>query len=263
MIDMCIMGGLGNQMFQWACARNFQEKYGHFLRYDVSFFEQQSGDSLCRRQFALKKFPNIKFNTKPEQVQAPVRTNIVDYFDHSKFVIPSNVHNWYIMRGYWQSEKYFKESENIIRKDLDFSEEIYYNITGKYPWIASEDTVSMHIRRTDYLTTNGNHPVQPVSYYEQALDIIGKKKIVVFSDDIQWCKDTLPFEDMVFAEGNDEIIDLYLMSMCNDHIIANSSFSWWGAWLNPNKNKKVVAPKKWFGSAMSSKDIVPKTWTRI
>jgi hypothetical protein len=265
MIDIKIMGGLGNQLFQWACARNYQEKYGHFLRYDVSFFSQQSGDSLCHRQFALKKFPKINFNTKPEQVQAPVRTNIVDYFDYKKFVIPSNVDNWYTMIGYWQSEKYFKENEEIIRKELDFNEEIYYNITSKYPWITSEDTVSMHIRRTDYLTTGGVHPVQPISYYQDAVDLIGnKEKIVVFSDDIEWCKATLPFDNMVFAEGNDELIDLYLMSMCHDHIIANSSFSWWGAWLNSHKRKKVVAPAKWFGSGgMSYKDIVPETWTKL
>lgn len=260
MIDMKIMGGLGNQMFQWACARSMQEKYGHFIRYDLSFYENQT-----HRSFSLKSFPNIKFNTKPEQSSFPYQTNIVDYFDYNKFTQPSNKYEWYVMFGYWQSEKYFKENEDIIRKELDAGDEIKYNIEKKYNWLGSEDTVSMHIRRTDYVTSNGYHPVQPISYYEKALDLVQHEKILVFSDDIDWCKDTLPFDNMEFAEGNSDLEDLYLMSECDNNIIANSSFSWWGAWLNNNTSKKVIAPVNWFGASCEypSHDIVPETWTII
>jgi len=261
MINMTIMGGLGNQIFQWACARNLQEKYEHYIGYNLSFYQNQDHRSFC-----LDKFPNVKFNTKPEpRATFPYQTNVVDYFDYDRFTEPTNKYESYSMFGYWQSEKYFKENENIIREELDMGDETRYNIEKHYNWLGSEDTVSIHIRRTDYITSSEYHPVQPISYYNQALDLVDHDKILVFSDDIEWCKNTLPFNKMEFAETNSDIEDLYLMSQCNNNIIANSSFSWWGAWLNQNQNKKVVAPLNWFGHACNHtcKDIIPETWTRI
>ncbi len=268
MISIKIMGGLGNQMFQWAFARSLQETYGHSIEYDGSFYLTSTSDNLCKRYFALNKFPNIVFNREglewSKEPSDPAVYQVNDYFDYEKVPKMNRKEKLYALTGYWQSEKYFIENENIIRNNLEIGKDLDYNIKSKYNWIGSEDTVSIHIRRTDYLTTNGVHPVQPVSYYEQALDLIGKKKIIVFSDDIEWCKGTLKFPNMEFISGNDEMTDLYLMSMCSDHVIANSSFSWWGAWLNKNKDKKVIAPKKWFGAGgMSDKDIVPETWTKI
>ena len=103
-------------------------------------------------------------------------------------------------------------------------------------------------------------------YYKNALDIIGGyENLYVFSDDINWCKTNLKFKNMVFVEGNDDVEDLWLMSLCDHNIIANSSFSWWGAWLNINPNKKVISPKRWFGEQtnLSSDDIIPVSWTKI
>ena len=124
----------------------------------------------------------------------------------------------------------------------------------------------MHIRRTDYTTSNGYHPVQTVEYYKKALEIIGEyDKLFIFSDDIEWCRNNLKFDNMIFIEGNTDIEDLYLISLCKHNIIANSSFSWWGAWLNKNPNKKVIAPSKWFGDManLNESDIVPEGWIRI
>lgn len=254
------MGGLGNQLFQWACARNLQEKYGHYIKYDLGFYNNQNW-----RKPQLNEFKNLQFNTIEIQ-PAFHDIGIGDSFCYDNF---SN-HNLsdlsvrYHLHGYWQSEKYFKENENIIRNDLEINDSMLYHITDKYPFLGKEKVTSIHIRRTDYVTSNGYHPVQTITYYEEALSIINNDKIVVFSDDINWCKENLNFNNMVFAENNTNIEDMYLMSMCNDNIIANSSFGWWAAWLNKNAEKKIIAPLDWFGpGAPSDKDIVPDSWIRL
>ena len=124
----------------------------------------------------------------------------------------------------------------------------------------------MHIRRTDYVTSNGYHPVQSIEYYKNALDIIGGyESLYVFSDDINWCKSNLRFKDMTFVQNSEDIDDLWMMSLCKNNIIANSSFSWWGAWLNDNPNKKIISPKMWFGEQtnLNSDDISPISWVKI
>jgi len=114
--------------------------------------------------------------------------------------------------------------------------------------------ISLHIRRGDYIH-NPNHPTQPMSYYEEALSKLPEVPVVVFSDDSEWCNQQKLFESdrFMIAEGNTTDCDLCLMSLCKYHIIANSSFSWWGAWLA--KSEKVIAPKNWFGADCSSKSI--------
>ena len=121
--------------------------------------------------------------------------------------------------------------------------------------IVSKDFISLHIRRGDYLY-NPNHPVQPIEYYKKALEQMPKDlPVIVFSDDSQWCREHEFFEDNRFmiSEDNEDHYDLCLMSMCGYHIIANSSFSWWGAWLA--KSKKIIAPKDWFGADCVYKDV--------
>jgi len=123
---------------------------------------------------------------------------------------------------------------------------------------------SLHVRRTDYVQKAGFHPPCSMEYYEKALSII-EGNVLVFSDDLDWCKETFLGDRFTFISGNRDYQDLFLMSMCKNNIIANSSFSWWGAWLNTNLNKKVIAPKKWFGPHLkeSSDDIYPNTWEVI
>ena len=189
-----------------------------------------------------------------------------DSFNYKNFLTYdlSQKQRCYHLQGYWQSEKYFQENQNVIRNNLDIDEDTRYYISNKYPFINNEQVASIHIRRTDYVSSNGYHPVQPMSYYEEALGHIDCERIVVFSDDIGWCKENLQFNNMIFSEDNTDIQDLYLMSMCQHNVIANSSFSWWAAWLNKNTDKKVVAPFKWFGpGAPSSQDIIPEDWITI
>jgi len=157
---------------------------------------------------------------------------------------------------------FFKNINKVIDEDFNLSN--YEYILQKYPII--DRTISLHIRRDDYVTSNGYHPVQPLSYYEKALDIIGDwNKLLVFSDDIEWCKSNLNFDKIQFVEEANEFETLYLMSHVQDNIIANSSFSWWGAWLNKNPQKRVIAPKLWFGeiSGICTDYIVPNTWIKI
>lgn len=260
MINMTVMGGLGNQLFQWACARNLQEKYGHSINYDLSFYNGQDKRRPQLNEFKYLVFSNVEENYTLGQV------SIGDSFSYTDFLRYdlSQTQRRYNLQGYWQSEKYFEENADVIRNNLEIDPRIDYHINDNYPFIGNEKTVSIHIRRTDYVSSNGYHPVQPVSYYEGALDQIEYDKLVVFSDDVDWCKDNLNFNNMVFAEGNTNIEDLYLMSMCQHNVIANSSFSWWAAWLNKNEDKKVIAPSKWFGpGAPSSQDIIPEGWITI
>jgi Glycosyl transferase family 11 len=108
--------------------------------------------------------------------------------------------------------------------------------------------------------------VQTIKYYEDAIDIIGDYEyLLVFSDDIKWCRENLKFNNMIFMETLTDIEDMWIMSLCKNNIIVNSSFSWWGAWLNKNKNKKVIAPSNWFGprANINSSDIIPEKWIKI
>jgi len=123
------------------------------------------------------------------------------------------------------------------------------------------------VRRGDYLNNKDHHPVLPISYYQKAIGAFSDAQFVVFSDDISWCKSHFDFSDtLLFIEDNDEVTDLYLMSLMKHHIIANSSFSWWGAWLCQNPDKVVIAPQLWFGPAAvdhDTKDLIPEVWNVI
>ena len=259
MIISKIQGGLGNQMFQYAYGKHLSYKYGTELRLDIRFYDNPG---LPLRYFLLDKFPNTFPNTNINVTLTGPIYPIIDDFNYRE--LPKPVGSNYYLDGYWQSERFFKESEELIREDFQPSKEILDKISNT-PLIDT-NTISLHVRRTDYLNSNDYHPVQTIEYYEKAIEMIGDyDHIFVFSDDIQWCKDNLKFDNMIFIEGFTDIEDLYLMSMCKHNVIANSSFSWWGAWLNNNPNKKVVAPKRWFGEKanLNQMDLIPKEWIKI
>jgi len=182
-------------------------------------------------------------------------------------------YNYAIFDGYWQSEKYFIDIKNIITEELSlkkkYIDEIEKNLINK---IKNNNSVSIHIRRGDYVndkTTNLHHGTCPLDYYHRAIKIIlanNKKSIFfIFSDDIDWVKKNLKLlHPSFFISGNKDYEDLFLMSLCKHNIIANSSFSWWAAWLNNNPNKTVAAPKKWFNNPhQNTKDLIPKPWIKI
>jgi len=181
-----------------------------------------------------------------------------------------NLPDYVDLFGYFQTEKYFKKNEDEIRKNLVFKED-HTNFINNYISKINEvnegrPKISVHIRRTDYLSLGELHPVCSLNYYNQAVEIFGKEAIfLIFSDDLEWAKENFKGENFLFVEIGDPFKELFLMSKCDHHIIANSSFSWWGAWLNQKKDKKVIVPSLWFGKSMNkdTSDIYCEGWIKI
>ena len=260
MIISKLQGGLGNQIFQWAFGRHLSNLNNIPLYLDSDFYKSDIL-GVTKRDFSLNKFPYL--NYKLTDVLEKNGKQFLRFFEQPVFEkLEYNISYNYYLDGYFQSEKYFMESSNLIREELKPNNEFLQKINH----LLNKKTVSLHIRRTDYLNSNGYHPVQPIEYYQKALDIIGNyDNLLVFSDDINWCKNNLYFDNMIFIDGNDDVEDLWLMSLCKNNIIANSSFSWWGAWLNNNPDKKVIAPNNWFGSQtnLNTTGIIPNSWIKI
>ena len=166
---------------------------------------------------------------KQSDINRPI-VEIIDDFNFKK--IPYDRNKIVFFNGFWQSEKYFVHNQDIIRKELSASKSSLkrFEENSLTKLLGYTDCVSIHIRRTDYVTSNGYHPVQPIEYYEKALKMVGSYQYVfVFSDDMEWCKDNIKLDNMIYIEWATDIESLWIMSMCKHNIIANSSFSWWGA----------------------------------
>ncbi len=171
-----------------------------------------------------------------------------------------------LLDGYFQSEKYFINNKNYIINLFKPTDEIKKNISEKIENI--ENSVSIHVRRGDYLNLPNHHPQQPLSYYSSAVDIIGKdKNYLIFSDGMDEIKSMFDFiPNKRFINLGQNYLDLYAISMCEHNIICNSTFGWWGAYLNENPNKKVIGPKNWFGPELrylNSSDILPDSWIKL
>ena len=254
------LGRLGNQMFQYASLRGIAARRGYDFGIPPSKFDDEWRSHQLFELFDLPHLPkqNIKYL---DAGNAPVANEKFFHFDQLLFdQCPNDIS----LFGYFQSEKYFKHIEESIREDFTFRD----HILDPCKEIAEgfENPVSLHVRRTDYLTNSANHYNLDMSYYEEALGQFDGRQVIVFSDDPEWCKEQELFSDDRFlvSESGDNKIDLCLMTFCTSHIIANSSFSWWGAWLA--KSNKVIAPSKWFGpnnADKETKDLIPDTWTII
>jgi len=178
------------------------------------------------------------------------------------------------IHGYWQSERYFKNQAGLIRKEFQFRNAPDQLNSVVLHEIQKAPSASIHVRRGDYLNakTATVHSLCSEEYYFKAIKLlqacIPGIRFFVFSDDVGWVKQVLVphYKEMVVVDHNrkkNSFNDMLLMSKCEHHIIANSSFSWWGAWLNPNPDKIVIAPSKWFTNNKNSADIIPKEWMRI
>lgn len=259
MIIIKIQGGLCNQLFQWAFGYSLSKKFNVKVYYDIGFFqsEQYLDSRTDNRRFCLpnllnKEIPLItpeivdEFKSKQQQLI----TESSSYLDFHY----NDQYSYYFI-GYWQSEKYIKDVRSDIISSIDFDVDHGFDFNG---------SCSLHVRRGDYLKLPHKHPAQPYEYYEKALEQINPSgNIFVFSDDINWCKENFKFEKMIFMEHNSNIDDLKFMSLCQDNIIANSSFSWMGAWLNQNEDKRVVCPLRWFGDGTSDHNLIPDEWIRV
>ncbi len=247
------LGRLANQMFQYASLKGIAKHRGYDFMIPPKDFFGRNDKNVRQEKCNLYNVFKIEEKNNIGLQQHPILQERFHEFDKELFVnCPDNVD----LFGYYQTQKYFKHIESEIREDFAFDEVLSYDCKQTFSkFLGDVDAISLHIRRGDYMV-NPNHPVQPTSYYEQALDQLPKDApVLVFSDDPLWCQDQEIFEpDRFFiSQGNSADVDMCLMSMCRWHIIANSSFSWWGAWLA--NSEKIFAPKNWFDAECKDKKV--------
>lgn len=265
MIYCNLKGGLGNMLFQISATISLSiEKMD-----DCSFpnlinqLNYLNGESthnphLKHANDYLDIFKNL--NTS----DILTNTSYVEYpFHYDNKILPEGS---VLISGFFQSEKYFLNHKFEIINRLNFKEVCEDYVKNKYNFL-NKKTTSIHVRRGDYLLFPNHHPVQSIEYYNKGIELLKKdtELFVIFSDDIDWCKKNLKLDNSVYIQGEKDYNELYLMSLCKNNIISNSSFSWWGAWLNENENKKVIGPNIWFGNSINhyTGDIIPESWVKI
>ena len=298
MIIVRLRGGLGNQLFQYASGKALAEHHRTELLLDLYTYTKHP-----YRKFELSKFnidareatraevhhftgsnPVIRYLNKRENYfRCPdVFVQPHYHFYEDFFLLPPDIY----LSGYWQSEKYFEAVSPLLKTQFIPRSPLDDKNAGLQKKMRTENSVSVHVRRGDYAaaaTYSSFFGVLPASYYEKAIDrmrteVIGAN-FYFFSDDPAWCRQTfsgLKAEFVDHNQGEDAYKDLLLMSSCRHHIIANSTFSWWGAWLNSDVNKKVIAPMQWFNTdyltkkepvypsrLYNTKDLIPEGWGRI
>lgn len=280
-----IYGGLGNQMFQYACGRALALRSGGNLALDFRGFFAGPGQepglhhfNIIAREAAASELPPSRkqavryflwrtLNLSPRLVRQKQLA-----FD---FQVPG-LSGSLCLRGYWQSERYFEDFSDQIRRELSVKTAPDKRNRDLLAEIAAGPAVSLHIRRGDYVSnpkTNTVHGTCSLDYYRRAVDRVAHQMderpvFYIFSDEPAWAVANLdlPFETRVMDHNDSRrnYEDLRLMAACRHHVIANSSFSWWGAWLNPSEGKIVIAPSRWFADpAMNNPDIVPARWTTL
>ena len=280
-------------MFQYAAGRALSLRHNTGLSLDTSGFENYAlhqgfelstifdinqpcldgirvADLLSwRRHRAARKIfrymPGCSFN-QPLIVQEP-------HFHYwpGWESLPSSVY----LDGYWQSARYFIEHEQKIREDFQFKQSLDTESRHTADIIKLNNSVSLHIRRGDYASnqqTTAVHGLCPPAYYENAIRHIGEQfedvLFFIFSDDIEWVRANIPLAKHrhVYVDHNkakNSWRDMKLMSLCDHHVIANSSFSWWAAWLNPSEDKIVIAPRQWFAKSKDTSHLIPSQWIRL
>lgn len=277
MVITKLYGGLGNQMFQYAAGAALAKRLKTNLYMDLGWFDAIKGNSeVTQRVYELDGF-NIKpkgINAK-DKISARLRPpkvfkeGALDY--NADFeALQGNI----ILDGYWQSHKYFEDYRDLILDTFKFPAKTSANNKRLLKAINASQSISVHIRRGDYNTKAGRsyHGLISLTYYKKAIGLIQKTVdnpvLFVFSDEIEWCKKNIKFElptTFIDSNGpNSGVEDMRLMSACKHNIIANSSFSWWAAWLNQNDEKQVYAPKTWFKAVKANlDDRVPSDWLII
>lgn len=286
MVVTNIIGGLGNQMFQYAAGRALSLKCETDLRLDISGFANYG----LHQGFELQRIFNCdteiasKTNVRKvlgwqslSFVRRIVLRPSMKKFRCKQFVVEPHFYYWSGIRdltgdcylyGYWQSENYFVDVEAEIREDFTFKLPMQNNNAELAVHINNVNSISLHVRRGDYLNNTATYALCSRDYYKAAIDYIAERveqpHFYIFSDDIAWVKNNLkinfPHHYVDWNHGSESYNDMRLMSLCQHNIIANSSFSWWGAWLNSSSEKIVVAPKCWFANGSETTDMLPSSW---
>jgi len=272
------IGRLGNQMFQHAALKGIARNRGFQYSIPPYYPQVQIDNYGLLEAFELTNVDRVDFTHHKQTIQE-------SHFHFDERIFNECPDNSNIF-GFFQTDKYFKHVEDEVRQDYTFKKEWLEPCQGFMQQFEGQEVAFLHVRRGDpnltdkrgfkwaYVNLQDQHPVQPLEYYEEALKHFPEDMpIIVFSDAIDWCKEQDFFKPdrFMFSEPEDKYddgalvpyVDLCLMSLCSHAIIANSSMSWWGAWLQSNPNKKVIAPKMWFGPAYShnnTKDLYCEGW---
>jgi hypothetical protein len=289
-----LIGGLGNQMFQYAAGRALALRCGADLKLDLSGFATYN-----RRRYELNTLPICAAAATTVElaefgVERERRPGLVDrirrklgirlasrersvyrephfHFDPAMPTLRAPVY----IDGYWQSERYFLDCADTVRRELTATAPFDRDNAAMATQIDAVNAVSLHVRRGDYVSdpkTNNYHGTCSPEYYHSALEYLlartQRPHLFVFADDREWAQRNLHFPvatTFVVANSADRgHLDMALMSRCRHHILANSSFSWWGAWLNPSREKIVVGPRRWFDTGPADTfDLVPPAWVRL
>lgn len=259
MLTCLLQGGLGNQMFQISATTALAWRNGTAAAFNInSHHLPLQGRSVA--SYVDNIFSNVPFKEEGE-FDSVAKAYYEKYYHHHPLEFLDGV----CLVGYFQSEKYFIDFEDEIRNMFRCPPQTETYLMDKYGDLLSGETTSVHIRRGDYLKFSETHPPLAKEYYIKAMSKIPQtEKYLIFSDDVSWCLNNFKLDNFHVIGGEEDFIDLYLMSKCKNNIIANSSFSWWGAWLNNNSNKSVIAPHEWFGSALDhdTKDLIPTSWIK-
>ena len=292
MIIVKLIGGLGNQMFQYAAGRALAQKHGVPLALDLSELNKDANGAYTQRGFALDAFSVNAVNASNVQVAPFLKFQSHQWLRIAQRYMPSLFPNVYFaesgshyqnafqnlgpntyLNGYWQSEKYFENIRQLLINDFKLTQVMPDDVLWWHNKVASLNSVAMHVRRGDYVhlpTAKAFHGVCSVQYYKNAFQKLqeGENEIAVFvfSDDIGWCRQNLNFTDNIQFVSHKSIAawDLHLMSVCKHQVIANSSFSWWAAWLNQHTNKRVYVPEYWFNNIRTKAiDILAQNWEII
>jgi hypothetical protein len=287
MIISKITGGIGNQMFQYAIGRSISIRKKNILKLDKSFYLSQ-----IKRDYELDLFNTIGEIASKEEISAlsgienfPMkvmrrlglsvfkpksyfREKTAAQFDDKVFDFQRDLY----LDGYWQNENYFKNIRREILSEFTLKNDICHKAKEQLNKIKKTNSVALHVRRGDYITNTHaakSHGICNINYYKKAVlfmtsSMSAPPLFYVFSDDIEWCKKNFTFlNNKVFIDDTrDALEDLELMKQCKNIIVANSTFSWWAAWLNQNKNKIVVCPEIWWTSRVGSNP-APNSWNKI
>ena len=268
------LGRFGNQMFQFASLKGISRNRG--FEYCIppsqektqqsdskTYYENISNGKSGHQLFNAFKLKNTtQLNIQYIDKNRPTVQENSSSFDENLF---NNCSDWINLAGFFQTEKYFKHIRQELLGDFEFKDEIL--IPCKEMIETVNDPIALHIRRTDYLI-NPNHKTLDLQYYKKAINQFeSDRTIVIFSDDTDWCNEQAMFsgDRFIISENNSNYVDMCLMSLCTGHIIANSSFSWWGAWLS--NSEKVIAPSGWYDGSenqhLDTKDLYCSNWKII
>ncbi len=286
MVIVKLSGGLGNQLFQVATAKSLANKLSCEFKIDNHFFNDRPNRvfELCNfslvyqeistfelyKTLHLSKYFLLDLITKNNRVYE----KNINVFNEKHFQFDPMLYDQnepVVLNGYWQSEKYFESISSEIRREFVLKNEVHYNSLPISMEISNCNSVSIHLRRGDYLNNpiiNSIHGVLSDEYYLNSIEFLKSKttidEVFIFSDDVNSANEFIKkynYGINISAQSKNALLDFHLLQKCKHNIIANSSFSWWAAWLNSNPNKMVIAPNNWFkDESIITDDLFPKSW---